>query len=185
MGSAEYVEKESTVDTGSGDHYADRAQVQLQLGQHLLGGTVLALVLSLISCGGEPTEPPEGFGVAWMITSCSPVDGPAIELYLGEAVPSDVSQPTYPHVRVAIETSENELSGATFSSGDVPSRIFVAQHCTAIDQCTPASSVVVEFSHHDGAAAEYDGYLKMTLPNGASVEGTFRAALHHRLILCG
>ena len=59
------------------------------------------IVVAAFGCAAGLTDPPEGYPVAWMVNGCSPVDGPAVELFFGETVPVDVSQPSYPHARVA------------------------------------------------------------------------------------
>jgi len=143
------------------------------------------IVVAALGCVADVTDPPEGYPVAWMVNGCSPVDGPAVELFLGETVPVDVSQPSYPHVRIGIEVGVEELSGREFNSLATSSPIFVAQRCFAGDDCISATDATVEFDVADDPSQEVTGYLRLTFADGSSLEGSFQATVHHLLILCG
>ena len=85
------------------------------------------------------------------------MDGPAVELFFGETVPVDVGQPFYPHVRVAIDASVEELSGRRFTSRVNSSPIFVAQRCVASNDCISAMDVTVEFVVAEHPSQEFTG----------------------------
>jgi len=135
------------------------------------------------ACG--VTDPPDGFPVAWMVTSCSPVDGPAVDLYLGEVEPTDVSQPTFPHIRISVDAGAEELAGNSFSTQGVAPQIFVTQTCTDEGECVSATGAAVEFENNAGSTIEYSGTVYVTFSDGSSVRGRFEAYLHASLILCG
>lgn len=147
--------------------------------------TACAPVLAILASGCGVTEPLDGFPVAWMVTSCSPVDGPAVELYLGQAVPGEASNPSGPHVRIAIDASAEVVRGNRYASDDDPPSIFAAQHCVDRDQCHTLTSVTIEFDDSGDTAKEYTGHLQITLPDGSKLQGRFHAELHELLILCG
>ena len=144
-----------------------------------------AIVTTALASGCGVSDPPEGFSVAWIVNGCSPVDGPAVELYLGESVPTDATHPTYPHIRIAIDPAVEALSGNRFTSHDSPPAIFVAQRCGDSTHCVSATDVTVEFDHTESALVEHSGYLQMTFSDGSSIEGSFRAEVYSLLILCG
>ena len=148
---------------------------------------LLACIMAVASlgCMADVTRPPEGFPAAWMVTGCSPVDGPAVELVLGETVPVDISQAPYPHVHVAIDVDVEDLSGRRFTSQDNSSSIFVAQRCVTSNNCVSATDVAVEFEVSDNPSQVHSGSLRLTFSDGSSLEGNFRATVHHLLILCG
>ena len=154
------------------------------LGQMRIGIVCSIVTAALVSACGV-TEPPEGFSVAWMVNGCSPVDGPAVDLFLGEVVPVDVSSPTYPHLRISIDASVEALSGNLFTSQDNSASIFVAQRCVVGNECTSATDVTVEFDVAEDSAVEHTGYVQVTLSDGSSIEGSFRATVHSLLVLCG
>lgn len=147
--------------------------------------TACAPVLALLGSGCGVTGPLDGFPVAWMVTSCSPVDGPAVELYLGQAVPSESSNPSGPHLRIAIDRRAEAVRGNRYTSHDDPPSIFLAQHCVDRDHCDALTSVAVEFDHSGNTTHEYSGQLQITLPAGSKLQGGFHAELHELLILCG
>ncbi len=144
-----------------------------------------ASVVATLVFGCGVTEPLDEFPVAWMVTSCSPVDGPAVELYLGQTVPGEASNPSGPHVRIAIDASAEALRGNRYASDDDPPSIFAAQHCVDRDQCQALTSVAVEFDRSGNTTHEYTGHLQITLPDGSKLQGGFHAELHELLILCG
>jgi ferredoxin len=135
------------------------------------------------ACG--VTDPPDGFPVAWMVQGCSPVDGPAVDLYMAGTEPPDETQQTYPHIRISIDVGADELSGNSFSTRNDPTQIFRMQRCTGEGQCVAASEAAVEFNDNGGSTVEYSGIVYLTFPDGSSVQGSFQANLHAMLILCG
>ena len=143
------------------------------------------IVAAVLASGCDVSDPPEGLSVAWMVNGCSPVDGPAVELYLGEAVPVDVTHPTYPHLRIAIDVSVDALSGNRFTLHDSLPSIFLAQHCVDSNDCISATDVTVEFDRTENSPVELFGYLQMTLSDGSSIEGSFRATVYSLLVVCG
>jgi hypothetical protein len=151
-----------------------------------------APVFAILVSGCGVTEPPggfpaapDGFPVAWMVTSCSPVDGPAVELYLGEAVPGESSNPSGPHLRIAIDRRAEAVRGNRYTLDDDPPSIFLAQHCVDRDQFHTLSGVAVEFDDSVNTTHEYTGHLQITLRDGSNLQGGFHAELHQLLILCG
>jgi len=131
------------------------------------------------------TELLDAFPVAWMVTASSPVDGLAVELYLGQDVPGESSNPTGPHVRIAIDASAEEVRGNRYTADDDPPSIFAAQHCVDRDQCHWLTSVSVEFDHSGDASHHYTGHLQITLSDWSKLQSRFHAELHELLILCG
>jgi hypothetical protein len=148
-------------------------------------GSVLAILVSSCRVAQPLTEPLDEFPVAWMVTSCSPVDGPAVELFLGHTVPGEASNPSGPLVRIAIDRSAEAVRGNRYTTDDDPPSIFVAQHCVDRNLCQALTSVAVEFDRSGDTSHEYGGQLQITLPDGPRLEGTFHAELHEPLILCG
>jgi hypothetical protein len=147
--------------------------------------TACVSVLAILVSGCGVTEPLDEFTVAWMVTSCSPVDGPAVELFLGQTVPGEASNPSGPHVRIAIDRSAEAVRGNRYTTDDDPPTILVAQHCVDRGQCQALTSVAVEFDHSGDTTHEYSGQLQITLPDGPELKGRFQAELHELLILCG
>jgi len=113
------------------------------------------------------------------------VDGPAVDLYLGQAVPGESSNPSGPHLRIAIDASAEAVRGNRYASDDDPPSIFLAEHCVEREQCYALTSVVVEFDHSGNTTHEYTGHLRITLPDGSKLQGRFHAELHELLMLCG
>lgn len=142
--------------------------------------------LAIMACGSGVTDPPEGFPVAWMVQGCSPVDGVAVDLFLAETEPADVTKPPYPHIRVSIEAGAEELAHNTFTTQGNPSRIFLVQRCASESQCVSATAATVEFEENDESTVdEFRGYLNLDFSDGSSIQGSFEAHLHALLILCG
>ena len=147
--------------------------------------TACASAVATLVFGCGVTEPLDGFPVAWMVTSCSPVDGPAVELYLGQFVPGEASNPAGPHVRIAIDASAEAVRGNRYTADDDLPSIFAAQHCVDLDQCQTLTNAAVEFDHSGDTTNEYTGHVRITLPDGSKLQGRFHAELHELLILCG
>lgn len=143
------------------------------------------VAITVPACGVHMTDPPDGFPVAWMVNGCSPVDGTAIVLYLGETVPVDVTHPPYPHLSIGIDAVVEGLSGKSFTLQGSPTPVFVAQRCVDSNNCISATDVNVEFDTTEDPTQEHTGFLRMTFPDGSTIAGSFRAAVHHLLVLCG
>jgi len=147
--------------------------------------TALAPALAILASGCGATDPLDGFPVAWMVTSCSPVDGPAVVLFLAQETPDEVSNPSGPHLAIAIDRSAESLRGNRFTLEDDPPSIFSARQCVDADHCSDLTSAAVVFDRSSSATHGYTGQLDVILPDGSMLEGGFSASLYELLILCG
>ena len=106
-------------------------------------------------------------------------------LFLGQEVPDEVSNPSGPHLAIAIDRSAESLRGNRFTLADDPPSIFSARQCVDADHCSDLTGADVVFDPPSSATHGYTGQLEITLPDGSKLEGGFSATLYELLILCG
>lgn len=139
-------------------------------------------VLILATACSDPLEPPDGFAFAYAEQGCTPVDGPALWLFLTGAATTD-PQVSAPRINIAINRPLDQVAEQTWVFGG-DGEIGSAFRCYTQQNCVPGviSRVTIRRIEADSTVV---GEATLRFRDGSTVNGGFRAAWLDSVTICG
>jgi len=132
-----------------------------------------------------PLSPPQGLEVSWFHDDCGPADGPALTVYLGQAIPDTAFEAGYPHLRVTICSDRTRLrEGESVEiRAPAPGGQGDARYCLSESNCRSVTGGSILFSRLEPNLLE--GGVEVLFTGGEPIRGMFSAPRLTFQPLCG